>query len=100
MAQSQAFEPTIALNHGGKPMPRMGLGTDRIFDPAQIETGIKEAGVRHFDTASFYGTEETVGEGIANCISQGVIQREDLFITTKIWHTEYEDPEQALRRSL
>ena len=55
------FEPTIGLNHGGKPMPRVGLGTDRITDPAQIETAIKEAGVRHFDTASFYGTEEAVG---------------------------------------
>ena len=42
-------------------MPRVGLGTDRITDPAQIETAIKEAGVRHFDTASFYGTEEAVG---------------------------------------
>ena len=94
------FEPTIALNHGGKPVPRIGLGTDRINDPAQIETAIRDAGVRHFDTASFYGTEETLGQGISNCIDQGLVQRKDLFVTTKIWHTEYEDPEQALRGSL
>ena len=52
------------------------------------------------DTASFYNNEEVVGQAIQTCISEGVCRREDLYITTKMWHWEYEDPEAALRASL
>ena len=61
---------------------------------------IRDAGYRHLDTASMYGSEEAVGEGVARCIKQGHVSREDMFITTKIWSTEYGDPEAALRSSL
>ena len=57
-------------------------------------------GYRHLDTASFYHNEEEVGEGIKRAISSGAVKREDLFIVTKIWHTEYSNPEDALKRSL
>ena len=41
-------------------------------------------GYRHIDCASFYGNEETIGEGMAEFISQG--HRSELFITSKIWN--------------
>ena len=37
---------------------------------------------------------------MANSISKGAVKREDLFITSKLWHTDYQDPEAALRKSL
>ena len=87
------------MNHGGKPLPVMGFGTSRITEVDKIESAIK-AGYRHLDTASFYGNEDVVGEALSRCIEQGVVSREDIFVTTKIWHTEYEDPEKAIRQSL
>ena len=64
---------TIELNHGGKAMPIMGLGTSFFREASQLEGAITNAGFRHLDTASFYGNEEVVGEGVANCIASGVV---------------------------
>jgi len=43
-----------------------------------------------------------VGEAIAKCIAEGVVKREDLFITSKLWNTFHakEHVEPALRRTL
>lgn len=45
---------------------------------------------------------EQVGEAIASCIKQGVVKREDLFITSKLWNTYHakEHVEPALRKTL
>ncbi|CAH0402835.1 unnamed protein product [Chilo suppressalis] len=96
---------SIKLSSGCE-MPLIGLGTyARKADPAQfreaVEWGI-DAGYRHIDTASSYKNEEEVGEGIANKIKQGIVKREDLFITTKLWndcHGE-KDVIPALKESL
>ena len=81
-------------------MPRMGFGTSGITEVGIIESAISQAGYRHLDTASRYENEDLVGQAVQNCIARGEIQREDIFITTKLWHNEYQDPEAALRRSL
>jgi aldehyde reductase len=52
-----------------------------------MEKVVKEAidaGYRHFDTALFYKNEKEVGAAIRAKISEGVIRREDVFITTKV----------------
>lgn len=58
----------------------------RKADPGQfrqaVEWGI-EAGYRHIDTASSYGNEEEVGEGINYKIKDGTVTRDQLFVTTK-----------------
>ena len=73
----------------------MGFGTNPIKDP-QVFLSAMEVGYRHFDTAGCYENEEFLGEAIATC----GLKREELWITTKIWHTDYSDPEAALRTSL
>lgn len=52
-----------------------------------IEQAVKDAidiGYRHIDTAFIYGTEKSVGNAIRAKIAEGVIKREDMFITTKV----------------
>ncbi|KAI3870194.1 hypothetical protein MKX03_025790 [Papaver bracteatum] len=45
-----------------------------------------EVGYRHFDTASLYQTEESVGEAVAEALQPGLIKsRDELFITSKLW---------------
>jgi len=59
---------------------------------AQITYDAIEAGYRRLDCACDYGNEREVGEGIAHAIQNGLCQREDLFVTSKLWNT-YHKPE-------
>ncbi|XP_072934588.1 aldo-keto reductase AKR2E4-like [Epargyreus clarus] len=95
----------LKLNNGGA-MPIIGLGTyARKAISGQyrqaVEWGI-DAGYRHIDTASSYHNEEEVGEGIANKIQQGVVTRDQLFITTKLWNDQHakKDVIPAIKQSL
>ena len=95
---------TIPLATGGKEMPAVGFGT-LIPDPATTKRAVAKAlsvGFRHFDCAERYRNEEAVGEAIAEAIADGSIQREDLFVTTKLWNTNHrpERVKAALEASL
>ena len=73
--------PLIELNDGHK-IPQLGLGTWPLND-AQVADAVVEAvshGYRHVDTAKKYGNEKGVGNGIRAC----GVNREELFITTKL----------------
>ncbi|YCK81830.1 aldo/keto reductase [Arthrobacter sp. D3-18] len=75
------FAPLIELNDGHK-IPQLGLGTWPLND-AQVADAVVEAvshGYRHVDTAVKYGNEKGVGNGIRAC----GVNREELFITTKL----------------
>lgn len=48
-----------------------------------VRDGI-DAGYRHIDTAFLYGSERAVGRAVRAKIAEGVITREDMFITTKV----------------
>lgn len=99
----EATQVTHKLNTGNY-IPALGLGTVPSHDnPAgvkdQVITAIK-AGYRHIDTAWYYGTEPYVGEALAELFKEGVVTREELFITTKCWPSFYHNPEKSLDASL
>lgn len=81
----------IELKNGVK-VPVLGLGTFMI-SPEDTEksvyTAIK-AGYRLIDTANAYMNEEAVGRGIRRALDEGLVKREELFISTKLWPTVYE----------
>ncbi|MBO1199997.1 aldo/keto reductase [Staphylococcus simiae] len=70
--------------NNGYPMPSVGLGVYKIDDDEmeKVVTTALDAGYRAFDTAYFYGNEQSLGRAL----SQSDIAREDLFITTKLWN--------------
>ncbi|CAG2169953.1 unnamed protein product [Oppiella nova] len=78
--------PLIRLN-SGKEVPAIGLGTWQTEGPEVIHAvrDALEAGYRHIDTAWFYHNERDVGKGMREAIDKGVVKREDVFITTKVW---------------
>lgn len=88
----------VTLNNGVI-MPTLGIGTF-LISPPDAYNGVKEAlkmGYRHIDTANMYGNERAVGRAIKD----SGIPREDIFLATKIWPTEYHNPnavEETLER--
>lgn len=77
----------IKLNNGIE-MPKVGLGVFQIKDANKCEQAVLDAievGYRLIDTAQAYGNEEAVG----NAIKKSNIDRKELFITTKVWITNY-----------
>lgn len=90
----------VKLNNGIE-MPILGFGVFQIKDALECERAVIDAvetGYRLIDTAASYLNEEAVGKAIKNC----AIQREELFITTKLWvqDTGYEKTKTAFHRSL
>lgn len=58
------------------------------------------AGYRRLDCACDYGNEEQVGRGIARAIKDGLVSRQDLFVTSKLWNTYHQHVSEALERTL
>ncbi|XP_063833210.1 aldo-keto reductase AKR2E4-like [Ostrinia nubilalis] len=96
---------TVKLSSGHE-MPMIGLGTyARKADPGQFCQAVEcaiDAGYRHIDTASCYKNEVEIGQAIANKIKQGVVTRQDLFVTTKLWNDSHAEADviPALKESL
>ncbi|CAH1797548.1 unnamed protein product, partial [Owenia fusiformis] len=90
----------MRLNTGAL-MPMVGLGTYKLPSGELLRQAL-ECGYRHIDTSPTYNTEETIGEVITSHINQGLLQRKDLFITTKIPNNKMspEDVPKSLVRSL
>ncbi|MCG1145255.1 aldo/keto reductase [Staphylococcus epidermidis] len=91
--------------YNGRTMPKIGLGTYRVKDSDECRESVKhtiEQGYRSIDTAMIYGNEETVGQGIKEGLKSTGLSREDLFITSKLWLTDFgrQNVEEAYRQSV
>lgn len=78
--------------NNGHTMPQLGLGVFRVENNDTAKDAVKQAivsGYRSIDAAFVYGNEEMVGQGIQEGILEAGIQREDLFITSKLWLDHY-----------
>lgn len=94
----------IVLNNGVT-MPPIGYGVFRMTNTEECENAVVQAvktGYRLIDTAAAYENETAVGKAIKRVIAEGIVQREELFVTTKLWITDtsYEKAKEGFKRSL
>ncbi|MER1989419.1 MAG: aldo/keto reductase [Solibacillus isronensis] len=98
-----SLQDTIKLNNEVE-MPAMGLGVFQVENDttAEIVKNAIELGYRSIDTAAIYGNEAGVGEGIKLALDSTGLNREDLFITSKVWNAglNYEETVSAYEESL
>lgn len=85
----------ITLKNGSE-IPLLGFGTWNLSkdDAKQAVLNAIKTGYRHIDCASVYGNEKEVGEGLHQAIQDGLVTRDELFITSKLWNTDH-SPENA-----
>ena len=95
-------QPYATFNNGVK-FPKIGLGTFTVSEgdcKSVVIDAILNKNYRHIDTASAYKNEEVIGEALQEVFASGKVKREEVFITTKLWHDDKDNVEGALKQSL
>lgn len=98
---SKLGQPTAKLHTGAK-IPLVGLGTWKS-EPGKVKEAVSaalRAGYRHIDCAEVYGNEHEAGQALKEALDQGVVAREDLWVTSKLWNKDHGNVEKALRKTL
>jgi 2,5-diketo-D-gluconate reductase A len=80
------FAPLVEMNDG-RSIPVIGFGVWQVPDDVVVDATLKalEVGYRHIDTAYLYHNERGVGEALR----RSGLDREDVFVTTKVWNTDH-----------
>ncbi len=94
---------TLAFNNGDQ-LPILGLGTWKS-KPGEVRKAVFcaiQAGYRHLDCAAIYQNEREVGQGITDALAEGLVKRNELFVTSKLWNNAHrmEDVRPALEKTL
>ena len=96
--------PKVKL-YTGDEIPCVGMGTfgsDR-FTPEQVSQAVAGAircGYRMFDCAACYGNEDQIGEVFKAASDEGVVERKEMYIMTKVWNDMHERVEESCRKSI
>lgn len=96
--------PTKTLYTDSK-IPVIGLGTfgSDSVDANMIAETVKKAiegGYRHIDCASVYGNEKEIGKSLNACLSEGIVKREELWITSKVWNDKHDQVIESCKQTL
>ncbi|ORY92518.1 putative NAD(P)H-dependent D-xylose reductase xyl1 [Leucosporidium creatinivorum] len=93
---------TYTLSTGAE-SPLTGFGLWKVTEnTAEVVYNALKAGYRLLDGAADYQNEVEAGKGLRRAIDEGIVKREDVFITSKLWNTfhAYEHVLPAAKRSL
>ena len=96
--------PHITLA-SGRSIPSIGMGTfgSDKYSPEEVSAAVAGAirfGYRFFDCASVYGNESQIGKVFEEMFLQGVVKREDLFVTSKVWNDMHGKVHESITKTL
>ena len=93
-SRSRLSDQRPLAQDGCKSIPSLGFGTWNLHgDNATNAVSIAiQSGYRHIDCATAYGNQKEVGAGIADGLKKTGLQRGDIWITSKLWNTQYVFP--------
>ena len=96
------FSAEKVLLNSGWEMPIIGTGTWALSDEeAENSTYYAlKAGMRLIDTARYYQNESGVGKGLARAIDEGIVTREEVFITSKIFGGDHDRAAEVIDEAL
>ena len=96
------FDKKTVLLNSGYEMPIMGLGTYSLDYDTCVNSvkALLGNGGRLIDTAYMYGNEDAVGEGVRQAMEEYGIPREEIFVITKIYPSQFSNPEAAIDMAL
>ena len=105
---AEVINPTIVPKvtlPSGEQVPCVGMGTfgsDRVSaeDVSAAVAGAIRSGYRMFDCAACYGNEHEIGQVFKDAFDEGVVERKDLFIMTKVWNDMHRRVEEACDKSI
>lgn len=96
--------PHFTLNNGDT-IPCLGMGTfgsDRVSPEevaGAVAGGLRE-GYRLFDCAACYGNEDQIGKVFRAAFDEGIVERKDLYIMTKVWNDMHRDVAASCKKSI
>jgi diketogulonate reductase-like aldo/keto reductase len=98
------FTPAVTLYTGAK-LPSVGLGTfgSDPYSTDEVASAVEIAidmGYRHMDCAAAYHNEVQVGKAIKRALARNQLEREDIWITSKLWNDEHNDVISACKKSI
>jgi len=96
--------PYKTFSNGTK-IPVIGLGTfgSDNYDAETIAQAVKTAikmGYRHIDCASVYGNEKEIGVVLKELFAEGIVKREELWITSKVWNDKHNEVVASCKQTL
>jgi len=99
-----ALVPKVKFYNGSE-IPVVGLGTfgSDTYSPDQVAEAVKKAiaiGYRHIDCASIYGNEKEIGGALKEVFAAGLVKREEMWITSKVWNNKHNDVIGSCKQSL
>jgi len=91
MSEQDELRYRKILMNNGRAIPALGFGTliPGLGDTQRATRTALEVGFRQFDCSERYRNEEAVGEAIQGVLREGMVQRDDLFIATKLWNNNH-----------
>lgn len=92
--------PDHYVLNNGTTIPSVGLGTAGVMKKEPLIPAFTQAGYKLVDTASWNKNEGAVGDAIEVAMNEHGKKRDDFYVMTKLWHTDYKDVAGAMDKSL
>jgi diketogulonate reductase-like aldo/keto reductase len=86
----------------GNSIPALGLGTLNMSSNEAFKclSMAFKNGYRLIDTSPVYGNEEAIGAALEECLKKGLVKREEIFVTSKLWITDRNSVKDAVKKTL